>query len=90
MARVAWRLVRTLGLLPASHANYRYAGSLTTAPCSESVRWIVMQTPTTRASAEQFEALSALFGANNRPDSPCMTVRATGELDVLLGARSSC
>ena len=56
-------------LLPASREIYRYSGSLTTPPCSEGVRWMVMQTPR-NASAEQVHAFSALVGPNNRPVQP--------------------
>lgn len=46
---------------------YRFNGSLTTPPCSEGVRWIVMQTPMT-VSEEQVKALQkALKNPNNRP-----------------------
>lgn len=52
--------------LPASHEYVTYAGSLTTPPCSENVRWIVMTQPVT-ASAEQLQAFESLIGKNARP-----------------------
>lgn len=58
--------INALGLLPVARTSYRYAGSLTTPPCSEGVRWIVMQNHT-QASTSQIEAFSSLFGATNRP-----------------------
>ena len=51
--------------LPASHEYITYAGSLTTPPCSENVRWIVMTQPVT-ASAEQLQAFESLIGKNAR------------------------
>jgi len=49
---------------------YRFNGSLTTPPCSEGVRWIVMETPMT-VSEEQVKSLQkALKHANNRPVQP--------------------
>jgi carbonic anhydrase len=56
-------------LLPASRASYRYDGSLTTPPCSEGVRWIVMTTPI-QLSAAQIGAFTALIRDNNRPTQP--------------------
>lgn len=56
-------------LLPASLASYRYAGSLTTPPCSEGVAWFVLQEPI-RASAEQIAAFRAVISGNNRPTQP--------------------
>lgn len=57
------------GLLPKSSASFRYAGSLTTPPCSETVSWVVYRTPIT-ASAEQIEAFAKLFPNNARPVQP--------------------
>ena len=53
-------------LLPTNRASYRYDGSLTTPPCSEGVRWIVMSTPI-ELSAEQIKAFTAIIHDNNRP-----------------------
>lgn len=49
---------------------YRFNGSLTTPPCSEGVRWLVLKQPMT-ASAEQIAAFKALLHhPNNRPVQP--------------------
>jgi carbonic anhydrase len=55
--------------MPAQAAAFRYEGSLTTPPCSESVHWMVMATPVT-ASASQIAAFGALFPNNARPVQP--------------------
>jgi carbonic anhydrase len=56
-------------LLPANRASYRYDGSLTTPPCSEGVRWLVMTTPI-QLSSEQIKAFTAIIHDNNRPTQP--------------------
>lgn len=57
-------------LMPTNPQYYRYNGSLTTPPCSEGIRWIVMKTPL-QASNEQVKAItSAIGGPNNRPSQP--------------------
>jgi carbonic anhydrase len=50
---------------------YRYDGSLTTPPCTESVKWFVLQRRATVSQA-QVDAFKALFPdpANNRPTQP--------------------
>ncbi|MCG7600764.1 carbonic anhydrase family protein [Halomonas sp. McH1-25] len=56
--------------LPAARDYYRLNGSLTTPPCTEGVRWLVMKDPVT-ASPAQLEALREAIGhANNRPLQP--------------------
>lgn len=58
------------GLLPANRDYYRFNGSLTTPPCTEGVRWLVMKTPGS-VSSEQLEAFSeVLHHPNNRPVQP--------------------
>lgn len=60
--------ISPLGILPSVRDYYRFNGSLTTPPCSEGVRWLVMKQPIT-ASAEQIEQfLDAMdHHHNNRP-----------------------
>jgi carbonic anhydrase len=54
-------------LLPADHHYYRFNGSLTTPPCSEGVRWLVLKAPVS-ASKEQIEAFEhVMHHPNNRP-----------------------
>ena len=61
--------VDAAALLPERRTTWRYAGSLTTPPCSEGVSWFVMTEPVT-ASGEQIEAFRAIFPVNNRPVQP--------------------
>lgn len=62
-------MMNAADMLPADRTTYTYPGSLTTPPCSEIVRWHVMQEPLTM-SAEQMEALTAIYDDNNRPVQP--------------------
>ncbi len=56
-------------LLPHDLKVYRFAGSLTTPPCSEGVNWHVAVQPVT-ASKEQIAALHVIMGNNARPIQP--------------------
>ncbi len=63
---------RTLAseMIPKNLDYYRFSGSLTTPPCSEGVRWLVVKTPMT-ASKEQIEAFEeVMHHHNNRPVQP--------------------
>lgn len=61
--------VDILSVLPARHDVYRYAGSLTTPPCSEGVNWLVLKEHAT-ASAAQIEAFRSIMHNDNRPTQP--------------------
>jgi carbonic anhydrase len=65
-------------MLPADLATYRYAGSLTTPPCTEGVNWLLLETPVT-LSAAQIAAFVAAYEGNARPLQPLNT--RTVELD---------
>jgi len=56
-------------LLPAQRSYYTYGGSLTTPPCSEIVRWVVLDAPIT-ASSGQLDALRDRHDENARPVQP--------------------
>jgi carbonic anhydrase len=57
-------------LLPPDRDFYRFNGSLTTPPCTEGVRWLVMKTPVS-ASKEQVDVFSeVMHHPNNRPVQP--------------------
>jgi len=57
-------------LLPKNLSYYRFNGSLTTPPCTEGVRWIVLKEAVT-ASVEQIEKFDLLMGHHtNRPLNP--------------------
>ena len=59
--------ISPLEILPENHDYYRFNGSLTTPPCSEGVRWLVMKQPIS-ASKEQIEKfLHVMHHHNNRP-----------------------
>lgn len=66
-------------LLPTDRAYFAYAGSLTTPPCSEGVRWNVLRTPI-QASPAQIAALRESLGASSRHVQPL------GQRTVLLGS----
>jgi carbonic anhydrase len=52
--------------LPRSLANYRYGGSLTTPPCTEGVRWVVLAEPVA-VSDEHMAEFAAQVSFNARP-----------------------
>lgn len=53
-------------LFPESAANYRYSGSFTAPPCSETVSWVVFRDPV-EASIGQLNNLARMFPMNARP-----------------------
>ena len=75
-------------LLPASLNSYRYAGSLTTPPCDEGVRWVLLAEPI-ELSAEQIATFQELFlgterfpAGNARPLQPRNDRQISTDADV--------
>lgn len=66
-------------LLPQDRGYYAYAGSLTTPPCTQGVRWNVLRTPI-QASRAQIAALREALGASSRH------VQDVGQRTVLYGS----
>ena len=62
-------MVNIEDLLPDNRTNYRYDGSLTTPPCTEGVKWFVLETPV-ELSAAQIAAFRAVLTGNSRPVQP--------------------
>ena len=58
--------VNALDMMPTEKTYYTYSGSLTTPPCSEGVRWLLLTTPI-ELSAEQIESIATIFEHNARP-----------------------
>lgn len=54
-------------ILPNSREYYRFNGSLTTPPCSEGVRWLVMKNAITVSKQQIDEFSGILHEPNNRP-----------------------
>lgn len=53
-------------LLPTDRRYFTYMGSLTTPPCSEGVRWVVMRQPV-QLSQQQIDIFTRLYPMNARP-----------------------
>lgn len=66
--------------LPERRAYTTYQGSLTTPPCSEIVRWLILDEAVV-VSVAQIEAFAALYEGNARPTAPL------GERDLLFDDR---
>jgi len=56
-------------IIPQNAGYYTYSGSLTTPPCTEGVRWLVLNEPV-ELSAEQIVAFSKIFELDARPVQP--------------------
>ena len=74
---MASRLV--VALLPLIHTSYRYDGSLTTPPCTEGVKWVVLAMPIT-LDASQIQAFTRLIRHNSRPVQPLHRRPVVGDM----------
>jgi len=57
-------------LLPENKDYYRFTGSLTTPPCSEGLRWLVLKNPITASKAQIEQFQKVMQHPNNRPLQP--------------------
>ena len=57
-------------LLPKNRDYYYFNGSLTTPPCSEGVKWMVMQNYLTISKEQVQIFLDVMHHPNNRPTMP--------------------
>jgi methyl-accepting chemotaxis protein len=69
-------------LLPGSGTYYYFSGSLTTPPCSEGVKWLVLKTPV-EVSDAQVKMFLSIVGANARPVQP---LNGRSVIEVAAGA----
>jgi carbonic anhydrase len=58
--------INALELLPRDKGYYAFAGSLTTPPCSEDVKWFVLKTPM-QVSADEIARFAKSYPMNARP-----------------------
>lgn len=58
--------INAQNLVPAHKGYFEYAGSLTTPPCTENIRWIVLATPL-EISRMQIEKFHRAYAMNARP-----------------------
>jgi carbonic anhydrase len=56
-------------LLPKEKDSFQYNGSLTTPPCSEGVKWVILKEPI-EMSKEQIDQFRDIFVDNHRPVQP--------------------
>ena len=59
--------VDVASILPENRDHYRFNGSLTTPPCSEGVRWLVMKDTMTASQEQIAQFTEIMHHANNRP-----------------------
>jgi len=57
-------------LIPEKQHYYRFNGSLTTPPCTEGVRWFVLEKPLTISKAQVEKFQKVMGHPNNRPVQP--------------------
>ncbi len=67
--KIASNTINVASLLPANKSYYAYAGSLTTPPCSEGVKWYVFTTPIS-ISDRQVRQFEQIYQVDARPIQP--------------------
>jgi carbonic anhydrase len=59
-------VINPAGLLPTDRSYFTYMGSLTTPPCSEGVRWLILRSPST-LSKHELAVFAKLYPNDARP-----------------------
>ncbi len=62
--------LNVMAMLPENKDYYAFDGSLTTPPCTEGVKWIVLKQPMTVSAAQVLKFQQIMKVANNRPLQP--------------------
>jgi len=68
--KIKLEIADVTSLLPKDRDYYRFNGSLTTPPCTEGVRWIVLKKSTTLSKAQLDKFAKVMVHPNNRPIQP--------------------
>jgi len=63
---IARQAINAADLVPSDHGYFTYTGSLTTPPCSENVRWMILKT-TEEISKAQLDDFAARYPNDARP-----------------------
>ncbi|MCH7528323.1 MAG: carbonic anhydrase family protein, partial [Candidatus Marinimicrobia bacterium] len=61
--------INVMDFIPPMSSYFTYSGSLTTPPCTEGVRWIVLDTAV-KVSVAQVERFNSFFPRSTRPLQP--------------------
>lgn len=62
--------INLMSLISVKNGAYKFTGSLTSPPCSEGVRWLVMADPITASTAQIVQLRRMMNGTNARPIQP--------------------
>ncbi len=62
--------INVMNMLPVNKDYYSWEGSLTTPPCTEGVKWMLLKEPVTISEDQVKKLQMVMHGGNNRPVQP--------------------